>query len=205
MSSMKSRRLALLGSYAACAPASAQSDDVIKIAVIDALSGPSADRGKQVTDLYKRYIEATNAAGGISIGQRKYKIEGRFEDSEGNPMKAANAAAKAIAHDAVAVICPDPGCIGPAERTKTPLILTFGGWSLSEKVSNTFLINAPSRDDFETQTKLAIKTLHQALTQSQQPTSEKIADARRKVEIRDSLGAVRFDKSGNNAGCVSYP
>ena len=55
-------------------PAKAVSDDVIKVAVIDALSGPFADRGKRATDLYKEYFAATNAAGGVSVGQRKYKI-----------------------------------------------------------------------------------------------------------------------------------
>jgi ABC-type branched-subunit amino acid transport system substrate-binding protein len=205
MGSMKILAFALLASFVTAVTANAQGADVIKVAVVDDLSGPYADRGKLVTDMYKKYIEDTNAAGGISVGQRKYKIEGRFEDSAGNPKNAAAATEKAISNDAVVVLCPDLGCMGPAERTKTPLILTFGGWSISQKVSSTFLINAPTRDDFEMQAKLAIKTLHTALSKSQQPTPENITDALRKVDITDSLGAVHFDKSGNNAGRVTYP
>ena len=208
MSSMKVLGLALLAAslVIATATTNAQADDIIKIAVIDDLSGPFADRGKRVTDLFKEYFTATNNAGGVSIGQRKYKIEGFFRDSQGHPANAAAAARQVTESDKVAVvICSNLGCVTPAEETKTPLILTYGGWSLSGKESSTFLINAPTRDDFETQVKLAIQTLHQALTRSYQPTPDKIMDALRKVDITDSLGAVRFDKSGNNAGRVSYP
>src|SRR5947209_1529347 len=125
MTRMEFFGLALLAIFVALRPAaaSAQSGDVIKIAVIDDLSGQSADRGKRITDLYKEYFNATNAAGGLTVGQRKYQIHWMIGDGQGDPKKASSEAERLITREGAAVlICPDFVCVEPAERMKTPLI-----------------------------------------------------------------------------------
>lgn len=47
--------------------------------------------------------------------------------------------------------------------------------------------------------------LNQALAKANQPIPEKIWDALREANVTDGIGSVHFDKSGNNAGRVTYP
>jgi hypothetical protein len=192
----------------ALSPAAAQaSDDVIRIAVIDDLSGPTHARGDQVRPLFEDYAKKANANGGIRIGQKSYKVELLMYDAAGAPEKAAVAMEKALQKDRVAVaVCPHFACVSPAERAKTPLILTPGkSAGLSNSETNTFLIWAPSSSDFAQQTNLAIKTLDEALTHTAEPTREKITASLRDVKIASDFGEVQFDKRGNNTGKAVYP
>jgi ABC-type branched-subunit amino acid transport system substrate-binding protein len=182
------------------------SDDVIRLAVIDDLTGPTSARGDKVRPLFENYAKATNAKGGITVGQKSYKIEVLIYDAAGSPPKAAAAMVEAVQKDRVALaVCPHLACVEPAERAKTPLIFTPGKSNgLSHNETNTFLIWVPSPSDFVQQSNLAIKTLHEALTHATEPTPEKITAALRDVKIASDFGEVRFDKVGNNIGKAAY-
>ena len=106
---------------------------------------------------------------------------------------------------AIVAVCSYPICAQRAEQTKTPLILTAASVVLSNGESSTFLIRAPSPEDFLKQTGLAIKTLHEALVRVAEPTPEKLTATLGRLDFVSELGAVRFDKSGNNVGQVAYP
>jgi ABC-type branched-subunit amino acid transport system substrate-binding protein len=93
--------LALFVSALSLAHAQA-SDDVIRIAVIEDLSGPTRARGDQVRPLFEDFAKVTNANGGIRVGQKSYKIELIVYDTEGKEPNAAAAMEKAAQADRVA-------------------------------------------------------------------------------------------------------
>jgi ABC-type branched-subunit amino acid transport system substrate-binding protein len=198
--------LALILSISALLLVAAQaSDNITRIAIIDDFSGPSRKRGDQLRHLFDDYAKATNEKGGISVGHELYKIELIVRDTGGSRSAAAAKMNEAVLKDNAAVaVCSYISCAQAAEQTKTPLILTAAGSThLSHGETNTFLIWAPSTDDFERQTNLAIKTLHEALAHAAEPTPEKITAALRDLKFTSDLGEVHF--GNNNLGKAVYP
>jgi hypothetical protein len=182
----------------------AQGND-IKIAFIEDLSGPAADRGKSIMEVYKKYVDDLNRAGGLSIGGTRRPIRAMYFDSGSDMRVAAEKVRRAaIQEQAVLLVCSHASCLQPAEEARTPLILTASGFSLSGVNATTFLINAPGRDDFEKQAVLARTVLHEALSRSGEPTRDDILAALRLINIKTDEGSVRFDQTGNNIGPVSF-
>ena len=199
---------ALILFISALLPVAAQpSDSLIRIALIDDFSGLGRERGDQVRVLFENYVKATNEKGGLTVGSRTYKIELiRYDTGSSSAAAAHELMSRAAEVDrAIVAVCRSFGCAQVANETNTPLILTASSMILPQRASNTFLIRAPSQQDFAKQTSLAIETLHKALITASEPTREKVTVALRSLKFVSELGEVRFDESGNNIGQVTYP
>ncbi len=182
------------------------SDNVIQVALIYDFSGVHKDQSNQVRRaLFENSFNATNIRG-LVVGSKTYKIQVVVYDTESRPDVAAVRMRSAVEHDKVNVaVCSDYACAQPAEETKTPLILTGTSAGLSHGESNTFLIKAPGPEALVKQSGLALETLNRALVRADGFTPEKITVSLRKLDFAGDLGAVRFDKAGNNVGLVAYP
>ncbi len=182
------------------------SDNVIQVALIYDFSGVHKDQSNQVRALFENSFNATNTRGGLVVGSKTYKIQVVVYDTESRPDVAAVKMRSAVEHDKVNVaVCSNYACAQPAEETKTPLILTGTSAGLSHGESNTFLIKAPGPEALVKQSGLALKTLNEALVGADELTPEKITASLRKLNFAIDLGAVHFDKAGNNVGLVAYP
>ncbi|NBU45749.1 MAG: ABC transporter substrate-binding protein, partial [Betaproteobacteria bacterium] len=81
---------ALAGSL--CLPLSAQTPAApakVQIGVVTALTGPMAAPGVFQMNGFKLAAEELNAAGGITVGGRKYQIELKVYDTRANPSEGA--------------------------------------------------------------------------------------------------------------------
>ena len=197
--------IALISLASALPPLQAQpADNILRIGLVEDLSGATKEGGSRVRALFENYAQTTNARGGIDVGKRSYKIQVIVYDAGGSPMKAHESMRRATESDKVVVaVCPYITCMHVAEETKTPLILTESSRNLSKEQPTTFLVRAPTPDNFADS--LIIKTLDEALKQASEPTSARVAEALRSLKIEGALGEVRFDKSGNNVGLVAFP
>ena len=197
--------IALISIVSALLPSVAQpTDNIIKIALVEDLSGAFREHGVRLNAVFEDYAKTTNKNGGIRVGGKSYLIQLITYDAGGQEKQAYVSMERATQRDKVTVaVCPYAICARLAEETKTPLILTQSSRNLSKDQPTTFLVRAPTPDNFADS--LIIKTLDEALKQASEPTPAKIAEAFRSLRIESSLGEVRFDKSGNNVGLVAFP
>lgn len=79
-------------------------DKVVKIGLIQPLTGSIAYGGQSCANGSILAVEEINAAGGIDVNGEKYKIELVVEDDKGVPKEAAAAATKLISKDNVPII-----------------------------------------------------------------------------------------------------
>jgi hypothetical protein len=189
-----------------CCQAALAQDNAVRVAVIEALSGPLSARGQQSWAIYKKEIDKINKEGFL-VGQRRYRISLIGLDSQSNSPTAIVAFRQAIIHDRiVAAICSDIACRGLAEEYKVPTVLTVAAFKLTAITSNNhvFLINAPHAEDFETQARLATIVLREAIIASREPTPESVTRAFRSLSTTTSIGSIKFDNLGNNIGVVPY-
>ncbi|SCB32471.1 substrate-binding protein [Bradyrhizobium yuanmingense] len=189
-------------------PAAAQSsDDRIKIAIIEDLSGPLGERGQKAVAAYQEAFKRSWPNGYVSVGSSTFKLETITYDAGGKPDVAAMYTRLAIQNERVAVVfSPHISSISIANDAKVPLILTSANPNLvlDKAEASTFYIRAPSTDDFGKQIKLAVRTLHDAMKLAPEPSSEKLIRALRDVQVTAELDQIRFDKFGNNTGRVVY-
>ena len=117
--------IALAASTFAAAPAIGQT---IRIGAPLALSGGLADEGKKQQAAYELWLERINAAGGISVGGRKMKVELVTYDYQTNEQRAQQLAEKLIVDDKVHFMTAPFGSghtkvvAGVAERYGVPII-----------------------------------------------------------------------------------
>ena len=117
--------IALVVSVLAAGPAVSQT---IKIGAPLALSGGLADEGKKQQAAYELWLERVNAAGGISVGGRKMKVELITYDYQTNEQRAQQLAEKLIVDDKVNFLTAPFGSghtkvvAGVAERYGVPII-----------------------------------------------------------------------------------
>ncbi len=117
--------IALAASAFAALPAIAQT---IKIGAPLALSGGLADEGKKQQTAYELWLERINAAGGISVGNRKMRVELVTYDYQTNEQRAQQLAEKLIVDDKVNFLTAPFGSghtkvvAGVAERYGVPII-----------------------------------------------------------------------------------
>jgi branched-chain amino acid transport system substrate-binding protein len=109
--------LILIAALAACQPASGQpSSDEIRVGVIAPLTGSIPNVGKSTVNAAEMAAAEINDAGGLTIGERQYKIVLLIEDNEDKPETAVAAAEKLINRQNVVAI------IGPqASRNAIPV------------------------------------------------------------------------------------
>jgi ABC-type branched-subunit amino acid transport system substrate-binding protein len=193
--------------FALTSQATLAQQNVIRIAVIEPLSGPFAERGRQSLAVYERHIREINEGGGLAVGPTRYSVELIVRDSQSKPDVAFAALTEEIVRNGViAAICDNIACRRVAEEYKTPTILKVPSTQLPQtgRENYGFLINAPSSEDFLIQAELAIVALRRGIATSPQPTSEDITRTLRNLDTEINLGRIKFDASGNNVGLVPY-
>ena len=89
---------------AAKAPATAPAPEVIKIGHVAPLTGGIAHLGKDNENGARLAIEEINAAGGIKVGDKTYKLDIVPEDDKADPKEGTIAAQKIVDSGAIAVV-----------------------------------------------------------------------------------------------------
>jgi branched-chain amino acid transport system substrate-binding protein len=106
----------------------ANAADVIKIGAPLALTGSLADEGKKQDVVWKMWLDKVNAAGGVSVGGKKMKVELVKYDYQSDGQRAAQLAEKLITDDKVDFALSPFGSghtkivATVAERYQTPLL-----------------------------------------------------------------------------------
>ncbi len=160
------KTLALLSLCAAATVlASPLSAQTIKIGAPLALTGGLADEGKKQAIAYDMWLKRINAAGGISVGGKKMKVELVQYDYQTNEQRAQQLAEKLIVDDKVDFLLAPFGSghtkvvAGVAERYGVPVMATSAS---SESIFNQgykymFGVLAPNGGIVENLTKLVAK------------------------------------------------
>jgi branched-chain amino acid transport system substrate-binding protein len=91
----------LAGAALLVSAAAADAQDVIKIGAAVAQSGTFAREGEALRDGYTLWTEKANAAGGLKIGGKAYKLELVFYDDESQAQTSARLTEKLITEDKV--------------------------------------------------------------------------------------------------------
>lgn len=120
-------------------------NEIIKVGISDALSGPAAPWGIPKTQAMTIQIDILNAAGGVKIGDKTYTIKYVLEDDRGTAEGGATVANKLIFRDKVDfMLCvgttPPALSMGPIAQENKMLIFINGttGPGLSPKLSWVF-------------------------------------------------------------------
>ena len=127
--------IAFAGATLAAGPLMAQ----IKIGAPLALTGGLADEGKKQSVAYDMWLKRVNAAGGISVGGKKLKVELVQYDYQSNEQRAQQMAEKLITDDKVDFLLAPFGSghtkvvAGVAERYGVPVMATSAS---SESIFN---------------------------------------------------------------------
>ena len=87
--------LAVMIAFAVPAGLCGASDQTVKVGLIAELTGDIPAVGASCKDAAEMAVREINEAGGITIGNRKYKMELFIEDSSDKPDQAADAARQA--------------------------------------------------------------------------------------------------------------
>lgn len=112
----------------ALATLAAQAQDVVRIGAPLALTGGLADEGRKQQAAYQLWLERVNAAGGITMGGRKLKVELVFYDYQTDEKRAQQLAERLITVDKVHVMTAPFGSghtkvvAGVAERYGMPIV-----------------------------------------------------------------------------------
>ncbi len=122
--------LVLIVSLAFAGCASSGKSDTIKVGWFGALTGDQAVWGENEFNTVKMLFEEYNAAGGIQVGNKKYKLEAIGYDNKGDAQEAVNVVKRLTGQDKVVAIL-GPNASGNAipiapvlEQAKVPDIAT---------------------------------------------------------------------------------
>ena len=121
------------------ATAAAQAQEVIRIGAPLALTGGLADEGKKQQVAYDMWLKRVNAAGGISVGGKKLKVEIVTYDYQSDEKRAQQIAERLITQDKVDFLTAPFGSghtkvvAGVAERYGVPVMASVAS---SESVFN---------------------------------------------------------------------
>ncbi|MFZ4614932.1 MAG: ABC transporter substrate-binding protein [Rectinemataceae bacterium] len=123
--------IALAGSLAlAGCSGSGSSGNTVKIGWFGPLTGDSALWGQAEFNTFKMMADDYNAAGGIDVGGKKYKIEAIGYDDKGDSTEAVNVAKRLITQDKVSAIVGPQGSgeaipiVPIANENKIPVVAT---------------------------------------------------------------------------------
>ncbi|MFO7312311.1 MAG: ABC transporter substrate-binding protein, partial [Bacillota bacterium] len=92
--------MALALGLAAAAPVFAK-EDVIRIGAAVSLTGTYAREGQLTRDGYLFWVEKVNAAGGIRVGDKRYKVELIVYDDRSDPQTSVRLTTRLITEDNV--------------------------------------------------------------------------------------------------------
>ena len=138
---------------AALLSATALAQDKVTVGIVTSLTGPMAPPGKFQTNGFNLAAEELNAAGGIAVGGRKYRVELKVYDTRANPAEGASAMQRLATVDKVPLVLGElHSGVAAAEAPVAqdygiPLILTVPtGPSLTEQ-GNRFLFRVNASND----------------------------------------------------------
>ena len=141
----------------ALSAALAWAQDRVAVGIVTSLSGPMAAPGKFQMNGFRLAEEEINAAGGFSVGGRKYLVELKAYDTRANPAEGASAMQRLATVDKVPVVLGElHSGVAAAEAAvaqdyQLPLILTIPtGPNLTEQ-GNRFLFRVNANNDQLTQ------------------------------------------------------
>ncbi|MEJ2098753.1 MAG: ABC transporter substrate-binding protein [Desulfobacterales bacterium] len=137
--------------FFACGP---KEPETIKIGINAPLTGDISQIGEGTKYAAQMWLEAVNTAGGIQIGDKKYKVELVIEDNESKPESAVQATIKLITKDKVlAIVGPQSSkqavpAGGKANELETPMI---SPWStnLDTTKDRPFVFRGCFQDSFQ--------------------------------------------------------
>ncbi|HEY9530023.1 MAG TPA: ABC transporter substrate-binding protein [Burkholderiales bacterium] len=137
----------------ALSAAFAWAQDRVAVGIVTSLSGPMAAPGKFQMNGFRLAEEEINAAGGFSVGGRKYLVELKAYDTRANPAEGASAMQRLATVDKVPVVLGElHSGVAAAEAAvaqdyQLPLILTIPtGPNLTEQ-GNRFLFRVNANND----------------------------------------------------------
>jgi branched-chain amino acid transport system substrate-binding protein len=117
----------LLIALASCAPLAPSREAVVFGATIS-ITGVTAKEGEHTRDGYLLFVEAINAAGGITVRGRRYPVRLRYYDDESRPERAAELYERLVVEDRVDFLLgpygsgPTAAAAEVAARHRIPLV-----------------------------------------------------------------------------------
>ncbi len=202
--------LALMLALTACtgiggAGGSPNGDTIVFGAPIS-LTGSLTKEGTLTRDGYEIWKDTYNAAGGITVGGKKYKIETKYYDDESDAQKSATLAEKLIKEDRVNFLLGPYGTSGTlqvstvAEKNKIPMVEGNGAAEsiFSQGYQYTFGVLSPARNYLTGAIDMALdqnpKPATVAVLTADDPFSVEVADAAQKYATSKGLQVVYFQK-----------
>ncbi len=123
-------------------------DSTIKVGLIAELTGDIPAVGASCKDSAKMAVKEINKAGGIAIGNRKYRMELFIEDSSDEPGQAADAARKLITEkNVVAIVGPNSSsnAIRASEIAEDSKVVLITPWSTNPKTTRDARTGRPKK------------------------------------------------------------
>src|SRR3954469_6789487 len=181
------------------------------------LTGSLAKEGGLTRDGYEIWKDTYNAAGGITVGGKKYKIETKYYDDESAAQKSATLAEKLIKEDKVAMLLGPYGTSSTlqmstvAEKNKIPMVEGNGAAEsiFSQGYQYTFGVLSPAKNYLAVAIYMAVsqnpKPATVAILTADDPFSVEVADATRKHAEEKGLQVVYYQKYPNAATELRAP
>lgn len=181
------------------------------------LTGSTAKEGGLTRDGYELWKEVANAAGGIAVGGKHYRIETKYYDDESSAQKSATLADKLIKEDKVNFLLGPYGTTSTlqvstvAEKSKIPMIEANGA---AESIFNqgyqyTFGVLSPAPNYLTGVIDMALaqspKPLTVAIMSADDPFSVEVAEAARAFAIKGGMQVVQFQKYPSNSTDLRAP
>jgi branched-chain amino acid transport system substrate-binding protein len=170
------------------------------------LIGSLAKEGGLTRDGYEIWKDTYNAAGGITIGGKKYRVETRYYDDESDAYKSATLAEKLITEDKVNLLLGPYGTSATlqvstvAEKHKIPMVEGNGAAEsiFSQGYQYTFGVLSPARNYLTGAIDMVLaqtpKPATVAILAADDPFSVEVADAARTYAEEKGLQVVYYQK-----------
>jgi len=187
--------LAAAALFAAAAVTGAAHAQTIKIGAPLALTGGLADEGKKQQIAYDMWLKRINAAGGISVGGKKMRVEILQYDYQTNEQRVQQLAEKLIVDDKVNFLLAPFGSghtkvvAGVAERYGVPVIATSASSDSIFNQGYKYLFGTLAPNSGSIENLLAVVT-------KQMPTAKRIAILGREDVFPKAMATVMNDAAG---------
>src|SRR5581483_4322080 len=170
------------------------------------LTGSLTKEGRLTRDGYEIWKDTYNAAGGITVGGKKYKIETKYYDDESDAQKTATLADKLIKEDKVNFLLGPYGTSATlqmstvAEKNKIPMVEGNGAAEsiFSQGYQYTFGVLSPAKNYLTGAIDMALaqnpKPATVAILSADDPFSVEVADAAKKYAEEKGLQVVYYQK-----------
>jgi branched-chain amino acid transport system substrate-binding protein len=122
--------------------------DVIRVGAIAEMTGDMPAVGASFKSAAELAVKEVNDAGGLQVGDKKYKVELFLEDNAGKAEQSAAGAQKLITqNDVLAIVGPNPSryAIPAAEICEQSKVLMVAPWSTNPKTTQDSRSGAPKK------------------------------------------------------------